>query len=404
MNSKLKPLLIVVACVTAVGLMPVEKVNAGCVPCWSDAAEVMQGVWGKFQPFITKLMTEMGDNTMRAVAESGAAVRAEGLKAAMASKAVDEGVAAYKQQQINIREQSVMNDAMQQPVTTCASLATAANLNAAALGGRARAGSNQASRAEWARSNTNSFQVLESTHKQSNDNYCTKEEMSLGICNTNGSGDFAGLAGADKDAVFLFQGANGSSSYKGVDKGNSRSPQSAAADSYINRVVNGLPPEQLKQKGAAYYSGSPQARAYIELERRYNAMLSASDFSLAQIKEYHNPIQGLGASTKMDSVPGLEPGSADMSQAEVVDRFIASKFSPTTVTNLASNPEPHIILRDIAQMSAFQLRMSLQAMQQGSRVEGLAAHQLALMTEQVLRPQLEAQRNAAANANAAKFR
>jgi hypothetical protein len=134
--------------------------------------------------------------------------------------------------------------------------------------------------------------------------------------------------------------------------------------------------------------------------RRYNAVVSMATYSLSQIKELRNSQVGLGTSTKMAtiSVGGFEKDRADMSMLEVVQRMVASKFSPESMAAQASATSPNLILRDMAQMSSFQLWMDHQTLLQDERTEALMAAQLALLTEMTLRPQLDAQRIAAGKA------
>jgi len=401
MKTKFKALLIFAVSAISLNFLPMSYVYSACT-CWGDAATVWTTSLGTFGPFVNNLVGGFGDSTEKTIVESNAGVRAEVLKSAMASKAVDEGIEAYHQEQ-DIRESSAkLEDSMKQPATTCQSLATSNNLSAANQNAQARVYDDHSKFMEQVASNPNTGQRLEKNHATTNENYCSLDEKAQGICKINNSAGYQKLSGADQDAAFLFQGTDGSSSYDSVDTDSAKSPQSAAVDGYIGRIVAALPPENIRTgDGANLYKNSPLSRVYIELTRRYEAMMSVSAYSLRQIKEYHNTQKGLGTATKMDNVsaPGFASGKADMSPAEVVERFVASKFSPTSVTGLVDALEPHVILRDMAQMSAFQLRMSYQAMLQSSRTESIAAHQLVLMAEQTLRPQIDAQRSAAASAS-----
>jgi hypothetical protein len=132
-------------------------------------------------------------------------------------------------------------------------------------------------------------------------------------------------------------------------------------------------------------------------------MLSISSYALNQIKMYHTTISGLGTTTKLATMSsGSYPNKPDMSVSEVIERFVASKFSPENVATLAAATEPHVILRDMAQMDAFRLQMSYHSMQQSSQMEAIAAHQLLLMADQALRPRIDSQRSAA-NGSATKY-
>lgn len=394
MKSRLRHSILTIAIFYAGSLAPATTAHAAACPCWTDAAEVAAGVFSHFTSFANMVTKLFGGTLIKAVTQSSAGVRGELLKTFMASFAVQQGLEGYRQQQDVNRESVRLGNSLAQPPTTCANLSTASEIAAADIKVKLASANTQFAIAERARSNNNSIQAMENSNNTSNRLFCTPEDKANGICELNTSTEYAKLAGADKDATFLFQGPGGASSYEGANT-SGKSGQSLAVEGYIDRVVHGTPPEQLRNKSVTYYKSSPQARAYVELDRRYNAMLSASEYSLAQIKEYKTPQRGLGTMTKMDKVPGLPAAGADMSLSDVIERFVASKFSPTTISALAANPEPHIILRDMAQMSAFQLRMSLHGMTQGARTEGLAAQQLILMADQVLRPGVDAQRSIA---------
>lgn len=397
MNSKLKSALIVIFTALALNTLPAGFVYA--CSCYGDAAQMYTTVIGTFTSFATKMFGVTGLSAESTIEQSGASVRAEVLKSATAAKAVDEGLEVYRQTQDLQLTALELTETMRQSPTTCQSLATSSNLSAATQNAQAKVFSNQARLMSSISSSPSTIQKIETAHVASNKNYCTPEEQLQGICDVNTAPAFKKLAGADRDASFLFQSESGSASYDGMDTPTSASPQSAAVDGYISRVIGGLPPEQLKQQGEAYYRSSAQARAYVELSRRYDAMLSMGAYSLQQIKEAHNPQPGLGTTTKMDKAPGF-PVRADLSPSDVTERFVATKFSPTSVQALAT-ADSTTILRDMAQMSSFQLEMSYEAMLQSSRTEGLMAHQLSLLADQVLRPQIEAQRVAATRAEAA---
>jgi hypothetical protein len=343
-------------------------------------------------------MAQMGLGIEGAVAQAGAATRAEVLKAAAADKAVNEGLEAYRQQQ-NLQKLAIKTSAsLEQPATTCQTIAAQGGIGTASQNAKAKVFTSQTRTMKKVAGNTNTAQVLETSYKTTNQNLCTPEEAARGICKVSTDSRYANLAGADQNAAYLFQSKDGSTSYEGGKDG----AQAEAAQSYIDRVIAGVPPEQLRKVD---YSKSPQGRAYTELTRRYSAVLSMSAYSLTQIKEARNPQVGLGTATQMAtvSVPGFEKNKADMSMLEAVQRLVATKFSPESMASAARATSPNLILRDMAQMASFQLWVDHQTLLQDTRTEALMAHQLALLTEQTLRPQLEAQRTAATRgANAAR--
>ena len=397
MTSKLKSLTLTFIAAAAVNLSGLG--TAFAVWCSSDAPRVYQNIVTNFMPFVTRLVGGLGLSVEDVVVQAGAAVRGELLKATMAEKSVAEGIEAYSQQQELQNRAQDLSESLKQPATTCQAMATANSLSAADNSTQVRAFRAQTKMMAKVSvaANTNTLAALDSTYTASSANFCTAHEQALGVCTVKAGGQFGNLAGADRDAMFLFQSKDGSSSFEGDGEA-----QAMAADSYIARIVSGIPAQALQQQGEDYYRKNPQARAYVELSRRYNAMLSMGGYSLNQIKETHRTQKNLGTDTMLAtvSVPGFTANKAHMSMAEAVERFVATKFSPDSVKDLATATKPHLILRDMAQMNAFSLWMSYQAMQQSSRVEGLQAHQLTLVAEQTLRPQLDAQRLAASRANA----
>lgn len=395
MANKFKAAAITVACAAAFNFTSAGQAFA--VWCQADAPMVYQNLLTSFMPFVTRLVGGTGMSIEDAVEQSSAGVRGEILKASVTNKTVMEGIEAYDQQEQLRSDAQDLSESMKQPATTCQSMAVASSLSAADQ--KTQLGVFTAQSKLMSKSNvsgiTNMGAVVDNSFKVSSSTFCTPEEAALNICSLNTSGNYANLAGADQDAMFLFQSKDGSSSFEG-----NGTAQAQATDGYISRVIAGIPPQALQQEGEDYYKRNPQARAYVELSRRYNAMQSMAAYSLNQIREMHRTQPGLGNDTMMSSAPGF-PTKPDMSMAEAVERFVATKFSPNSVKDLATATKPNLILRDMAQMNAFSLWMSYQTMEQSQRIEGLQAHQLALIADQALRPQLDAQRQAAARANVA---
>ncbi|MCZ8255019.1 MAG: hypothetical protein O9327_05065 [Polaromonas sp.] len=386
-KTLLKLTVVSACCAGFVNLTSVGQAFA--VWCQADAPMVYANMVSNYMPFVQRLTGGIGVSMEDSVIQSGGALRGEILKSATAGKAVAEGLEAYSQQQELRQRAADLADSMEQPATTCKAMATATNLTAATVGSQRSVVQAQGTRMQKLSisGNPNPAAAVDTSFRASGQKFCTNEEARQGIC-TMASTD-PKFAGADRDAAYLFQAPDGSASFDG-----NGAVQSDATDSYINRVVGGIAPAALPNYGADMYRKSPQARAYVEMARRYNGMQSMSAYALEQIRETYRTKPGLGASTLMANVPGFAAKN-DMSMAEVVERFVATKFSPESVQDLAKATQPHVILRDLAQMNSFQLWMSYQAMQQSSVQEGLMAHQLALLTDEVLRPQINAQRAAA---------
>ncbi|MEJ6002680.1 hypothetical protein [Paucibacter soli] len=359
--------------------------HAQLAPLYNDLMNTIQ------QQAMNKFMATMGLGVEGAVTQSGAATRAEILKGAMAKKSVAEGLEQYRQQ---VKLQNTTQDlagSLKQPALTCDTMAVQDGLSGSVMAGRAKVNGSQKRVLAQITGNKNTADLVDKAHAASNELTCTPAEQARGICKV---GNVA-LAGADQNAAFLFQGKDASPSYDGPRDG----PHGRAVDAYITRVVAALPPQQLE---GVQYEKNPASRAYVELMRRFAAVSSMSAYSLNQIKEAHTTQPGLGTSTNMANVTagGFTSGKADMSILEAMQRFVAKKFSPESMKDAATATNANLILRDMAQTNAFQLWMEHQTLLQDSRTEALMAHQLALMTEHVLRPQLEAQRVAAAKAAA----
>lgn len=362
----------------------------------SGAGWVTQFLDNVYQQTVKQLMTQMGLGVEAAVTQSGAATQAEILKKAVADKTVAEGLEAYRQEQAMRTRAQDLSYAMRQPANTCQTVAAQSGVSTAEQNVKAQAFRNQSRVMAKLAGNTNTVQALEATHRETNSTTCRPEEAALGVCEVNQQAEFAGLAGADQNAAFLFQAADGSPTYVA----SASQAHTRAADKYIDRVIAGAaPPEHLRE---ANYGKSPQARAYIELLRRYRAVLSMSAFSLNQIREARTPQPGLGDSTMLATVPdsSFSANKHDMSMLEAAQRFVAMKFSPASIRDRARAMDGAQVLRDMAQMAAFQLWMDNQTLQHDTRSEALMALQLSLMTEQTLRPQLDAQRKVVTSASA----
>lgn len=396
MEFKLKPVVAVVAVGAFLNLTTPGRAFA--LWCSADASMVYQNLLTRFIPFVINGITGIGLGAEEAVVQSGAAVRGEVLKTATAEIKTAEAVEAYEQQQQLKRDLQDVSEALRPPAQTCTTVAAASSIGSA-IGTAQRSAfvatsvnSNKTSAA----ATPSTVAAMDSAFNLSNSKFCSDTDRAILGCKP-ASGAYSALAGADRDAAFLFQSPDGSLSYAGDGKA-----QDEAAASYIERVVAGIPVQALLPTDKSFYSSSPQARSYVEVARRYNAMLSMSRYSLNSIRAAGQVQPGLGDAMMLSNIPvsGYAPNKSDMSISEAVDRFVAMKFSPATVQDLSTATKSTTILRDMSQASAFQLWLSFQAQQRSLRTEGLMAHQLTLLADQVLRPQLDAQRKTAAEGRA----
>lgn len=237
----------------------------------------------------------------QSIVEAGAAVGAEFLKSAIAKQAVKEGL---ETQRMELRLQAYTDELtrkLKQPSNVCETMDRQEALSASVNQSRASvlAASRAASRGVLKPSTMSAASSVSALSAPSTVQYsttkridaqadaskafCTKEEASQGICVANSVAAYADLAGADQDAMFLFQSRDGGETFTGGRAG----PQSEAVDLYINRVVSGLPREMPRSDAAS----NGAARGYIELERRYQAYLSMARYSLFSIAESGKPLK-----------------------------------------------------------------------------------------------------------------
>lgn len=223
----------------------------------------------------------------QAIGQAGQAVQGEFLKGAAAQKAVMEGLATYRAQSRLQNKAITLQQDMKQSDQLCQTMDTQEALAAGVAKTRARVAVDQRKSVYPVSRNLNTVATVDSMHKSSNESFCTEEEAKLGVCKPTTNPKYTNLAGADQDAMYLFQSRTGGDTYEGTrDAG-----QVTAVDAYITRVVSGgVPPELLKVQGSSYEKNA-QARAYVELARRYQAFLSMAAYSLNSIKGSRTPAQ-----------------------------------------------------------------------------------------------------------------
>lgn len=347
---------------------------------------VIQGVTsyigGPFAQVLNSMFTQI-------TAQATATIGGEINKAAVANKVVMEGLESARQQQQLNRDAVELSQKLELPANTCQDMAVQDGLAKASASTQANMLSSQKKVSEALKGNTNTLATVTSRFEKTNSKFCSQEDGARGLCEYRANNE---LSGADQEAAFLFQSRSGSRTYAAPAGGPS---QYDATGDFVTRMVVGIPPEQLRTKDL---DKTPQGKAYIELVRRYNGMVSMSAYSLNQIREAGNPIKGLGNTTRMANVEGFA-NEVDMSMNEAVRRFVHTQFSPKVVQDLATATQPEKILRAMATQNAFGLWLDYQNMEQNSRMEAMLASQLALVAEQSLRPQIDAQRAVASRAS-----
>ena len=231
---------------------------------------------------------EEGDPS-EAISQSDAATRAEILKASAAKKASMEGLEAFRQAHALQLRAVELQENLRQPNGLCQTMETQNALVAGRQSGQSNILRGQRKVLQSLSQNVSTAQAMETASALSNAKFCSPEEVDLGICKAPTDSKYTNLAGADQNAMFLFQSRDGTNTYEGARDG----AQVDAVDSYIARVVIGVPPEQLHTRGKATFAANPEARVYTEMLRRYNAFLSMSAYSLNQIKESRNPLKSI---------------------------------------------------------------------------------------------------------------
>lgn len=383
----------VAAAITSVVVFAMSNAHAG-----KDAAQVISYLGSSFYSMMQKFINSKIDaqtasinGTFREVmAQSTGTLSGELTKSTLATKSVLEGLEGLRQEEQLRRDAVELQAKMEMPASTCQDMAVQDGLAKASAASQAAVITGQRATAAAVKSNNNTLNFVENLREKANTNYCSKEDGARGLCKYDASNV---LSGADQEALYLFQAPSGSRTYE-ASAGSGKPSQYDAAGDYIQRMVVGIPPEQLRTKDL---DKTPQGKAYIELMRRYNGMISMSSYSLNQIREAGRPIKGLGEDTQLAKVDGFAE-EVDMSMGEAVRRFVKEQFNPKVVQDLANASEPNKILRAMAKQNSFGLWMDYQNMEQNSRMEAMLAAQLALFAEQSLRPQIDAQRVAAARA------
>lgn len=222
-----------------------------------------------------------------AIIQADAAIRAEIAKSALVSKAVKEGLEANRQEQAARERVMKSQQLARQTNLMCQMLDTQDAVRKAESEARAAVPGAQRRVLRAVASTPSTVQSVEASHALTSERFCSEVEASLGICSAPTDPRYAGLAGADQEALYLFQARDGSDSYTGGRGG----AQYEAVESYIKRAVVGIPPQNLHGFDAAAYASNSQARAYVELKRRYAAFLSMASYSLNRIKESRNPLK-----------------------------------------------------------------------------------------------------------------
>lgn len=240
--------------------------------------------------FAQVAMAEDGDSyaLRQAIGQSAEGIQGEVLKSAAADKTVQEGIAAFKAQ-MTLQSRAVdLQQTMQQPDHMCMDMGSQDVLARGAQLTRVGVTNSQRSLMSSSMQSSSPAAALDTAYRATNSKFCSESEVALGVCKASADSKYTNLAGADQNAMYLFQSHEGGDTYEGVRNGS----QIEAVNSYISRVVTGaVKPAQLRTNKKTDYQNNPQARAYMEMLRRYNGFLSMASYSLNSIKEMRNPAQ-----------------------------------------------------------------------------------------------------------------
>lgn len=314
-------------------------------------------------------------------------------KADMANRMVSEGIASWQAKE-NLRRDMVRNVyAMEQPETTCGSMATArlsqkvdqnvaANadrkmFNDIAVSKRQRSvepGGTQL-KVDPIHSNVNTTQQIVNTYDYVTTNFCTAKDAELKRC----SAAATKYPGGDMNASLLF-GTDGNPSVS--------DSQNDAVEAFISNIIDSMGPELLRNPE---WDKTPEGRKYVLMIRQYSAFLNLSKNSFIRIQENHRAILGLGDMLELTKDPRFA-SRHDISRMEASDLYIKTQWSPAAIKDMATAVEPHKILRSLAIMNSYRLGLEYQNLAVAERQEALLAGQLALLTRQTLLEPLKAQK------------
>lgn len=315
------------------------------------------------------------------------------MKTQIAQRMVSEGIASWQAKE-NFRRDAVRTTyALEQPETTCASMAKArlaARLDQAVGSSADRRSGNQSISPTYARAvepggtaywkaptaaNVNAPEQIIKTYDYITSNFCSANDVRLKRC----AKESTKYPGGDIRAELLF-GSDGNPSVS--------DSQSDAVDAFINNILDTMSPELLRNPA---WDKTPEGRKYVLMLRQYSAFISLSKNSFIRIQENHKAILGLGDMLELTKDPRFATRH-DISRMEASDLYIKTQWSPAAIKDMASAVEPHKILRSLAIMNAYRLGIEYESLATGERQEALLSGQLALLTQQTLAAPLAAQK------------
>lgn len=229
------------------------------------------------------------------VAESTAALRGEIIKSTLIKKATSEALFGQMLQNQLQRKATEVSETARPTNLVCGEMASQRVIarNASTASAEVMA----AHRADTARSPGMNAQPLakgqtpsarasmEAAYQRTNKYFCSPSEAARGICKPSADPAYQRMAGADQDAMYLFQTVDGGQTYEGRRGG----AQSQAVEALINRIAYGPAPLEPLPAGSPVRATST-GRVLTEMERRYNGFLSMAVYSLRQAKASKQPV------------------------------------------------------------------------------------------------------------------
>lgn len=201
--------------------------------------------------------------------------------------------------------------------------------------------------------------------------YCSQQDVDLGRCSRPVD---PSMQNADVRADSTLN----TSSYT--------SDQIAAAQAFVNNVVNPMPTQNIPKNWESTSQGKTfVAGQYIEQAR---ASVAANSLN-ASIAE-RTPIQGLGSAAMLNK--------ADVSEMELIESQVRGRFESPAWYKMIASLSLENMMREVVKIRALQAQMDLNNYRRNERIEALLATNLAISVEQDSGQRLREARLAASKA------
>lgn len=145
--------------------------------------------------------------------------------------------------------------------------------------------------------------------------------------------------------------------------------QIAAAQAFVNNVVNPMPTQNIPQK----WETTSQGKAFVAGQYIEQARASVAANSLNAAVAARTPIAGLGSAAMLNK--------ADVSELELMESQVRGRFESPVWYKMIAGFSMENLFREVNKMQALRLRMDLDNYKQNERIETLLATQLAIAVE-----------------------